>query len=377
MPKDKTTKTKRITRNTATADGNSRTKVTARRHGRLILPVDHEVGVQHVQRPPAQGPDPGAQQAQHAQAQCNMEPEVGVQGPAVQRPDPVPQQAQHAQAEFNMEHEELGVRGPAAQRPNPGPQQAQAQFNMEIRPMEPQVQIQPEGQFFPQNLDFSTKLQTIDSNVSASNRQKIMAGDYINLGLLLFKNPIEMENASDVKLEFDRQEGGLVVRQRQNERKIFNISQWSNAFLVYTFVYIKAHPLRANELICYMYNIRHSCERYGFLQAKNYDEQFRLQQAQYPTRSWAFIDPQLFLYTMPATSKQYHNVGLSNVYNKGRPTLSSGKPFVNTSSRVQRTLGFCFRYNNGKSCFAPKCRFKHACESCGDANHIKKDCPGK
>ncbi len=212
------------------------------------------------------------------------------------------------------------------------------------------------------NFNFFALDNCLDSHVSPNIRQKILTGTFIDLGHLLLKNPIEIDSNADVKLEYDKALGALVAKQKESIRRIYNIEHWTNAFIVYISIYVRAYPNRIHELLSYLNTIRHASERYGFPQAKNYDEQFRLRLAQNPTKPWDIVDPHLFLFTMPsAVSDQ------SNGPNK--------KAFQSAKTVGNRRKGFCHRYNDG-NCQLPaqQCKFKHACESCNMPNHGKSTC---
>ncbi len=206
---------------------------------------------------------------------------------------------------------------------------------------------------------------TIDSHVPLSVRQKILSGAYVDLGFLLVKNPIEIDSSNADKLEFDKALGALVVKQKESTKKIYNIEQWTNAFIVYFSIYVRAFPNKVHELLSYLNTIRHASDRYGFLQAKNYDEQFRLRLARNPTMSWDTINPHLFLFTMPASLSTQNAPSKNN----------NPKAFQFSKIAGSRRKGFCHKFNDG-SCqlFPQQCRFKHACESCGQSNHGMSTC---
>ena len=101
-------------------------------------------------------------------------------------------------------------------------------------------------------------------------------------------------------------QANLFKKIRNLQKKIQNLDQWTNAFVIFMYVYLKAHSNKLFELLSYFNNIRHSAARYTFAQAQLYDTQFRLRKAINPGSSWAKVGTQLFLFKMPQIYN--HNV---------------------------------------------------------------------
>ena len=102
--------------------------------------------------------------------------------------------------------------------------------------------------------------------VSQATKQKIISGQYVDLATLLQADATEA-NARHLYIN----NMGEIVAKEKPTTKIFNIEQWTNAFLVFSAVYITAHPAQAGDLIKYMHNIRLGAERTTGLGFKSYD----------------------------------------------------------------------------------------------------------
>jgi len=73
-------------------------------------------------------------------------------------------------------------------------------------------------------------------HVTKQLREKIINGEYIDLGFLLEKSSTEQANMLEVNAS-----GQLVVKQKVG-KIITDISNWIDAFLIFTSIYIYAHP---------------------------------------------------------------------------------------------------------------------------------------
>lgn len=121
-------------------------------------------------------------------------------------------------------------------------------------------------------------------NVAHCINQKIIAGEYIDVAVLLTNS----QNTADERQTLVFMHGELVIQPKQ-QQQITNISLWTDAFLVYISIYCRAHPQKVQDLLKYMHRIRLGGKRCpsGW---KTYDEQIRLRMA---TNSWANIDSEL------------------------------------------------------------------------------------
>jgi hypothetical protein len=107
------------------------------------------------------------------------------------------------------------------------------------------------------NYTFTTPSQTVKANDEVSHnvahciKQKIIAGEYIDLAVLLTS-----KTTADEKYKLVFMQGELLIQPKQQQQKITNISLWTDAFLIYFSIYCRAHPQKVQGLLKYMHTIR-------------------------------------------------------------------------------------------------------------------------
>ena len=189
-------------------------------------------------------------------------------------------------------------------------------------------------QFFNAIVGCSKASDDLSRNVSNNVKQKIIAGEYIDLSLLLSNSQISCEDRHKIVVS----QGELVIQQKQQQQKIVDISSWTDAFLIYTSIYCSVHQTKFQDLLKYMHSIRLGARRssQGW---KLYDEQFRLRKSQDPASSWAVIDQELWLLFM------YSAQSVNNI----NPVVGGYK---------------CYAFNYRGNCTRPFCTYSHACLRC-------------
>lgn len=78
---------------------------------------------------------------------------------------------------------------------------------------------------------------SLGANVSESVKQKIVKGDFIDLGQLL-SNPIPMDGKQTLTIS----NGQVVIEPKRASVKITNVQQWTDAFLIFSSIYSVVHP---------------------------------------------------------------------------------------------------------------------------------------
>ncbi|CAC5390298.1 unnamed protein product [Mytilus coruscus] len=200
--------------------------------------------------------------------------------------------------------------------------------------------INEQGTFqnFESNVNFVHEIPSISNdlgnNVSSNIRQKILNGEYIDLGCLL-SNPVPIDDNSNTLIIKD---GVLQSKPKASTVKINNISRWTDAFLIFIDIYLSSHLGEARGLLKYMSNIRLGASRVPGLGWKRYDEQFRLKKIRMPSCNWGTVDLELWLLFMYDDNTQNNQNHVTNVYK-------------------------CYDYNNG-SCTRPNCHYSHSCLRC-------------
>ncbi len=219
-------------------------------------------------------------------------------------------------------------------------------------------------------------------NVSQTLRAKIVKGEYIDLALLLDQEQ-NLNEAVDMKLVVDDQ-GSFVWKANKPKRQINSIHVWTSAFLVFSSVFLEAHPHRIQELLKYMQIVR-SASKYPGMGWKVYDVQFRARQAQHPERSWSILDGELWsMYVGTSGFRPFpfntQNRGFRSF--QGSTTSASnmlGEKFTHSSSRQSwfrdaARQGFCFAFNRETGCKNKSCSYKHRCAKCSGEGHNAVKC---
>ena len=192
----------------------------------------------------------------------------------------------------------------------------------------------------------------IFSHVPAQLCQKIWANEYINLALLL-KNSVELQDFFSSGVLHLTGGGHLETRPESTAKdKVSNIEKWTDAFLIFSSIYLKRYPNKSQELLQYMSIIREAASRSSTLSWRSYDEQFRLRQA-LSVQSWGKINSDLWLRVMTSSTTQ------STITNVGQTDL--------------HTKGTCFDFNDG-FCGRMNCKFSHVCSHCSASSHGRVTC---
>ena len=168
-------------------------------------------------------------------------------------------------------------------------------------------------------------------------KQKIIAGEYIDLTLLLINSQASLSDKHTVIVSH----GELLIEPKQQHKQIVNIETWTDAFLIFTSIYCNAHPLKFQDLLRYIHCIRLVSKRCsgGW---KAYDKQFRVRMTQDPSSSWAVIDPELWL-----------------IYMKNLPS-AYGNNFSTNQNRTYK----CYNFNYSDNCTNHACAFSQSCLRC-------------
>ncbi len=157
----------------------------------------------------------------------------------------------------------------------------------------------------------NTNCFPLGASVSPAVRGKILADEYINLGLLITPNQTEEFTLSVAQ-------NTLQVRQLQRNRGIFNIDQWSQAFTIFTSVYIEKFNDHVHQLLKYSYLIREMAKTFPGYAWRSYDEQFRQSRAitKWP---WDRVNQELYMRTVSVAFSATHPVTSNWHYRRATP----------------------------------------------------------
>ncbi len=213
---------------------------------------------------------------------------------------------------------------------------------------------------------FISVTHDIDNHVPNNIKSKIAKSEYIDLAFLL-EGSIDITRPNIYSLNLNIGEadtGNITLKSPGPKRRIDNIQNWTDAFIVFTYIYLQTHPEKQRELLVYMRTIRRAATfGAGF---KLYDLQFRLQQQNSPARSWASLDSELWIVYVLGSK--------STTPTPFRPTPGGSQP--SGATRPSIPSGVCFNFNKSQGCPLPKdkCRYKHECGKCAGKTHNLQSC---
>ena len=188
----------------------------------------------------------------------------------------------------------------------------------------------------------------MSAHVPTQIKQKIWQQQYINIALLL-KGNVELQELCSGGLIHITESGNIETRPKITKEKVTNIEKWTDAFLIFSSIYLEKFPNKTQELLQYMSIIREAASRTNTgLAWRLYDEQFRLRQA-IQVQSWDHINADLWL-----------------------RVLGTSIPNTPTKPRTSGT-NTCNFFNQGYCSYNP-CRFPHVCSHCGGTNHGRINC---
>ena len=193
--------------------------------------------------------------------------------------------------------------------------------------------------------------RSIDIKVSDKLKSKIWAREYVDLGNLLDPN---YENHDT--LQVIGSEGEFRLAPKKSGRKIQNLGQWCDSFMIYLTVYSRKFPEEVPQMTTYLHQMKTLSNKGG--DYLYYDEEFRYLRAK-SNIGWDII-PDLWLECRDVRSNR--NKSQRNNNSNFRDKNYNFHP--NYSKQVH-PAGYCYRYHNTGQCSNPSCTFKHFCYNNG------------
>ena len=170
-------------------------------------------------------------------------------------------------------------------------------------------------------------------------KTKIINGEYVDFALLLEKNDpcIKQHEELEQGMALAVSQGGQIVWKRNKPKQVItSIHSWTTAFLIFSSIFVEAHPTRAQELLRYAHLIRTIHARFGGWGWRSYDQQFRMRQESHPQNSWSIIDGELW--SVYVTSS---NVSSSNRFQQQNKGYRSGfRQQFKSRSNTSTQFGF-------------------------------------
>ncbi|RLJ22738.1 hypothetical protein DJ031_00305 [bacterium endosymbiont of Escarpia laminata] len=189
----------------------------------------------------------------------------------------------------------------------------------------------------------------LDSQIPDALREKIWAGEFIDLSLLLTPTLTQQQ---DYALSIHRgvSTPTFCVSPTKPKSTALSFEQWGQAFQLYMSVYLlqPTNLHAAVKMLKYIEVIRGLAEDGGNWRA--YDEAFRALRYRWGW-SWDVISWELWLKASQA----------------GRRS-ATGSPFQGKGRARPQSTSPCFAYNRGELCNRDTCRYAHKCNFCGGSH---------
>ena len=213
--------------------------------------------------------------------------------------------------------------------------------------------------------------------------EKIEAGEYIDLNEL---PPAKGKG----RLPSQALDGQVVVVQAadlvQSRRIIPDLATWVQCFSLLTAVATRKKPEKTAELIAYMCIISKASQKYKWPSWIIYDQNFRMEVAGNSTQSWARVDPGLYAQCFTGQARSIENwcttcqgIDHASARCPYKPQKRSWAAAFNqqpAKGAANPSPGgeVCWKFNryNGDCRFGAKCRYSHACSSCGGAHPVQR-----
>lgn len=198
---------------------------------------------------------------------------------------------------------------------------------------------------------------------------KIIQGRYVQFSSLIPNKRVTQ------KLVFNEGTGSLSTV--DNSRRLYNFSDWLDAFIIYSAIRGAAHPTEAVPLIKYLQTIKRIHGRNGnFIR---YDDAFRTKYKGASTIPWHQLDSEELSWSMgdPEYTPYEDYVGRANHgpiqfrgfrSRAGVVRIRGGRACGGRSGsgpRPHAQRNCCYAYNYGRRCTKRPCPYSHVCKSCG------------
>jgi len=192
----------------------------------------------------------------------------------------------------------------------------------------------------------------ISSHVSVANINKITNGEYVELGQLLQNPNTEKQEKQLILID------GMLQTKERAKQSITSIEKWTDAFLIFSSIYLGVHSEKYQDILKYMHVVRLCASRVQGMGWKSYDEQFRYRMSLDPTNSWENIDNQLWLLYM----SDYQAV------QQGKGFTPQFRQFKVAGSH--QAFNICYAFNYKGHCDRMQCYYEHVCTQCSAAHPV-------
>lgn len=239
-----------------------------------------------------------------------------------------------------------------------------------------EIATDTDSTIIPHRQALSSICSPLGDCIPNSIREKIIKGEFVEFGLLVDKAESRSNSVSEAPTLGVNAQGQLIMmNEAKSQNKITSIHSWTSAFLVYTAVYLSAHPHRTQELLKYGHVIRLAASRCGAFGWRSYDEQFRYKMQRYPQNSWAAMDGELWnMYiAVPSQFLPSNKGGRGGAQGNFRG-FGRGQRGGQRRNGGSAPAGICYAFNGTSGCQYNPCIFKHVCQKCRGGGHGASTC---
>ena len=192
----------------------------------------------------------------------------------------------------------------------------------------------------------------LDAQIPDVLRAKIMAGDYIDLSLLLKPSLIQPQ---EFALSIDRGATNptVCVSPAKPKDAVMSVDQWGRAFQLYMSVYLlqPANLPSAVKMLKYMEVVRGLADAGG--DWRSYDAAFRTLRGRC---GWAWDSISWELWLKASQSQAGRRLAGPPFHGQGRARPPASSP--------------CYAFNRGELCRSDTCRYTHKCRFCGGTHPV-------
>ena len=179
---------------------------------------------------------------------------------------------------------------------------------------------------------------------------------------------------------------------RHKRRQITSISQWTQAFTIYTAALVSVHLSATLELLAYMLTIIRASQQYDGLCWRSYDTNYRIAAAASGNRSWSKLDTDLFTRFFTGRARTVNPCTVCDALTHtstdcpeapAQPKRDETRPVTGPHPKRRRPFAktwaadVCAEFNSKGVCsFGARCRYRHVCGECS-GSHAARSCPSK
>ena len=145
------------------------------------------------------------------------------------------------------------------------------------------------AQGFAHSMMVDESFLLVTSHIDQGTREKFENGQFVNFVKLVAKDRIDFEEEHGMEMINKDGKPFWVPVSDKDHPVINSFNKWEQAFRVYSDIFLKANPSKAQEFIQYNHIIYTASLTYHWDNVYRYDKLFRMHVDRNPGRSWGII----------------------------------------------------------------------------------------